>query len=60
MEFGSEEMIFTCDELQYIANGLAYLQAMSNNKLEDFTKIFNLLNRINEQIDKIDCMQGVC
>lgn len=57
MEFQSEEMVFTRDELQYIANGLACSPEMGGNNVVEFAKVCDLLSKINEQIDRIDCMQ---
>lgn len=59
MNFGSDEMIFTIEELQCIANALTCSTAMDSNDMKEFALAFNLLNRINEQIDKIDYMQNV-
>ena len=61
MELGSNEMIFTRTELQHIANGLTLLMKFNeNNKpgLNNFVEIFELLDRINEQIDEIDSEEG--
>lgn len=62
MELGSNEMIFTRNELQNIANGLILLMKYDEENRpslgSDFEEIFNLLNRFNEQIDNINMMEG--
>lgn len=62
MELGSNEMIFTRNELQNIANGLVLLMKFDEENKpglgSNFTEVFNLLNRFNEQIDNIDMMEG--
>lgn len=62
MELGSNEMIFTRNELQNIANGLILLMKYDEENKpslgSDFEEIFNLLNRFNEQIDNINMMEG--
>lgn len=62
MELGSNEMIFTRNELQNIANGLILLMKYDEENKpslgSDFAEIFNLLNRFNEQIDNINMMEG--
>ena len=62
MELGSNEMIFTRNELQNIANGLVLLMKFDEENKpglgSNFIEVFNLLNRFNEQIDNIDMMEG--
>lgn len=61
MELGSNEMIFTRNELQNLANGLVLLMNYNdknNNGISSFKEVFNLLNRINEQIDEICLVEG--
>ena len=62
MELGSNEMIFTRNELQNIANGLVLLMKFDEENKpglsSNFIEVFNLLNRFNEQIENIDMMEG--
>ncbi len=57
MEFASNEMIFTRDELQCLANGLVVLmdfEEKNKSGMSNFIETFNLLNKINAEIDGID------
>lgn len=61
MELGSNEMIFTRNELQNLANGLVLLMNYNdknNNGISSFKELLNLLGRINEQIDEICLVEG--
>lgn len=56
MEYGSEEMIFTRNELQNLASGLVLLldYTINNNTNIDSNKavaVNKLLTKINQQID---------
>jgi len=61
MELGSNEMIFTRNELQNLASGLVLLMdynEKNNNGISSFKELLNLLGRINEQIDEICLVEG--
>ena len=57
MELGSNEMVFTRNELQNLANGLVFLMKHNEKNsswLNNFIEVFNLLDKINAEIDGID------
>ena len=45
-------MVFTRDELQYIANGLSISINSYGENIEAFADIMNLLDRINAELDE--------
>lgn len=58
MEYGSEEMIFTRNELQNLASGLVLLldYTINNNTNIDSNKavaVNKLLTKINQQLDSL-------
>lgn len=63
MEFGSEEMIFTKNELQSLASGLILLLDYTiNNDNIDSNKavaVNKLLTKINQQIDSMLVLEEV-
>lgn len=53
----SNEMIFTENELQILANSLVVLlkhNEMESSDFGDFVSISNLLNRMNSELDDIE------
>ena len=52
MKTNSNTMIFTRDELQYIANGLSISINSYGEDMGAFADIMNLLDRINAELDE--------
>ncbi len=52
MKTNSNTMIFTRDELQYIANGLSISINSYGEDIGAFADIMNLLDRINAELDE--------
>ena len=52
MKTKSNAMVFTRDELQYIANGLSISINSYGENIEAFADIMNLLDRINAELDQ--------
>lgn len=64
MEYGSEEMIFTRNELQNLASGLVLLldYTINNNTNIDSNKavsVNKLLTKINQQLDSLLTLEEV-
>lgn len=63
MEFGSEEMIFTKNELQNLASGLILLldYTINNDNLDSnkAVAVNTLLTKINQQIDSMLVLEEV-